>query len=88
MITKAIALTAFTAGYVAGAASGRERYEQIRRVVLGVAHDPKVQHLAGEAAEFAHQHGAAVTEKITGHRPATPDRERPTVDDIETSLHL
>jgi hypothetical protein len=92
MMRKLLVVTSFGAGYVAGAAAGRERYEQIRRIVLGVAHDPKVQHLAGEAAEFAQQHGSAVadkiTDKVTGHHAESPVAEQPTAEDINRSLHL
>ncbi len=65
MIKKAIALSAFGAGYVAGAHAGRERYEQIRRLALGIKNDPHVQEAAAEAAEFAKQHGAALVDKAT-----------------------
>jgi hypothetical protein len=77
MIKKAIALTSFAAGYVAGAAAGRERYEQIRRTVLGIKNDPHVQEFAGEAAEFAKEHGSALTDKVahkvTGHNGSPPE---------------
>ncbi len=86
MMRKLLVLTSFGAGYVAGAAAGRERYEQIRAIVLGIANDPKVQHLAGEAAEFAQEHGAAVTDKITGHHNGASVPEQPSVEDIENSL--
>jgi hypothetical protein len=65
MMKRLIAATAFGAGYVAGAAAGRERYEQIRRFALRVKDDPKVQQLAGEATEFAKEHGAAAVDKVT-----------------------
>lgn len=87
MITKAVALVSFAAGYVAGSAAGRERYEQIRSIALGVAHEPRVQKLADEAAAFAHERGAVAAEKITGHHAAgAPDN--PTAEDIAISLHL
>jgi hypothetical protein len=44
---KALALTSFSAGYVLGAHAGRERYEQIRKVVLRIKDDPHVQHALG-----------------------------------------
>lgn len=43
MIKKALAISSFGAGYVLGARAGRERYEQIRRVVLRIKDDPHVQ---------------------------------------------
>ncbi|MFL6154759.1 MAG: hypothetical protein ACJ72D_01620 [Marmoricola sp.] len=72
MIKKALAVTSFGAGYVLGAKAGHERYEQIRALVLGIKNDPHVQDLAGEAAEFAKEHGAAVVDKVTpDHSPET-----------------
>ena len=56
MFKKALALTSFGAGYVLGAHAGRERYEQIRNIVLRIKDDPHVQHGLDEAAEFAKQH--------------------------------
>lgn len=56
MFKKALALTSFGAGYVLGARAGRERYEQIRNLVLRIKDDPHVQHGLDEAAEFAKQH--------------------------------
>lgn len=44
-----IALVAFAAGYVAGTAAGRERYEQIRRLALRISEDPRVQDKAHQA---------------------------------------
>lgn len=39
MMKRLIAVTAFGAGYVAGSAAGRERYEQIRALALRVKDD-------------------------------------------------
>lgn len=72
MIKKALVLTSFGAGYVLGAQAGRERYEQIRRLVLGIKNDPHVQEVAGEAAEFAREHGAALVDKVTPGSDAGP----------------
>lgn len=92
MMRKLLVLTSFGAGYVAGSAAGRERYEQIRSLVLGVAHDPKVQQMAGEAVEFVQEQGSAVTEKVTdkvtGQHNGDPVPEQPTAEDIEKSLKL
>ncbi len=88
MMRKLLVLTSFGAGYVAGSAAGRERYDQIKNLVLGVATDPKIHHLASEAAGFAQEHGAAVTEKITGHHNGTPVSDGPSAEDIEKSLKL
>jgi hypothetical protein len=56
MMKRLVAVTAFGAGYIAGAAAGRERYEQIRKVALRVKDDPHLQHAVDEAADFARQH--------------------------------
>ncbi|MFL6062993.1 MAG: hypothetical protein ACJ72E_17325 [Marmoricola sp.] len=64
MMKRLIALTAFGAGYVAGAAAGRERYEQIRRTALRIKEDPHVQDVAGQAAEFTKEHGSALVDKV------------------------
>lgn len=70
-------LLAFGAGYVAGSAAGRERYEQIRRVTLRVKEDPRVQQKAHEAAEFAKEHASAGAEKakdaVMDHLPGGDD---------------
>ncbi len=87
MMRKLLVLISFAAGYVAGAAAGRERYEQIRSLVLGVAHDPTVQKIAGEAADFAQEQRAAVTEKITGQASASGIPEQPSAD-VNTALRL
>ena len=58
-----IFLLAFAAGYVAGSAAGRERYEQIRKVALRVKDDPRVQQKAHEAGTFAKEHAQAGAEK-------------------------
>lgn len=58
-----IALIAFAAGYVVGAAAGRERYEQIRRLALRVKEDPRVQEKAHQAVHaFTHLPGEHETE--------------------------
>jgi len=63
MIKKTLVITSFAAGYVLGAKAGRERYEQIRATFLRVKDDPVVREKVHEAAEFAHEHGAALADK-------------------------
>jgi hypothetical protein len=65
MIKKTLVLTSFAAGYVLGSKAGHERYEQIRKLVLGVKNDPRVQDAAGEAAGIAKEVGVGVTDKVT-----------------------
>jgi hypothetical protein len=63
MIKKALALTSFGAGYVLGARAGRERYEQIRSLVLRVKHDPHLHGLVGDhspAQPFMPRQGAGI----------------------------
>ena len=64
MVKKAVLLTVFAAGYVLGAKAGRQRYEQIRSAFLKVKNDPHVREKAHEVAEFAHEHGSALTDKV------------------------
>lgn len=72
-----IFLIAFAAGYVAGSAAGRERYEQIRGLALRVKDDPTVQQKAHEAATFAKEHASAGAEKakdaVKDHLPGSED---------------
>ena len=72
-----IFLVAFAAGYVAGSAAGRQRYEQIRRFALRVKDDPRVQQKAHEAATFTKEHASAGAEKakdaVKDHLPGQDD---------------
>jgi len=68
MASKFSFLVGFGAGYVLGARSGRERYEQIVEKAQQVWRDPRVQEKAGQAQqvvqEKAGQAGHAVKEKV------------------------
>lgn len=61
-------LVGFGAGYVLGARSGRERYEQIADKAQQVWRDPRVQEKAGQAQQLvkdkAGEAGAVVAEKV------------------------
>ena len=57
----------FGAGYVAGSAAGRERYEQIRSLTLRVKNDPQVQAAAARATE-------TVTETVKDKAPVVKDK--------------
>ncbi len=61
-------LAGFGAGYVLGARSGRERYDQIAHKAQEVWHDPRVQAKAEQAQhvvkEKAGEAGSKVTEKV------------------------
>lgn len=65
MVKKALFLSVFAAGYVLGAKAGKERYEQIRSLALGIKNDPHVQEVAGEAAGIAKEVGVGLTDKVT-----------------------
>ena len=58
----------FAAGYTLGAKAGRERYEQISRVVRGLSENPAVQSAAGvlqaQAGNLVGHARAAVVEKL------------------------
>ena len=58
-------LIGFGAGYVAGSAAGRERYEQIRSLSLRVKNNPKVQATAASAADKAKEAAPVVKDKVT-----------------------
>lgn len=60
MMKRLIAVTAFGAGYVLGAAAGRERYEQIRKLALRIKDDPHVHHLAEVAVDKVMPNGQSV----------------------------
>ena len=62
-------LVGFGAGYVLGARSGRERYEQIAGKAQEVWRDPRVQEKAGQAQQLvkekAGEAGSVVAEKVS-----------------------
>jgi len=65
MMRKAALLVGLAAGYVLGARDGRERYEQIKSVVTGVAQDPRVQEQASKAADVARDKAPGLTDAVT-----------------------
>ena len=54
----------FGAGYVAGSAAGRERYEQIRNLSLRVKSNPQVQAAAAQAADTVKEKAPVVKDKV------------------------
>lgn len=62
-------LVGFGAGYVLGARSGRERYEQIAGKAQEVWRDPRVQEKAGQAQQLvkdkASEAGSKVSAKVS-----------------------
>jgi hypothetical protein len=68
MAGKISLLVGFGAGYVLGARSGRERYEQIAGKAQEVWRDPRVQEKAGQAQRLvkgkASEAGSKVSEKV------------------------
>jgi hypothetical protein len=69
MAAKISFLVGFGAGYVLGARSGRERYEQIASKAQEVWRDPRVQEKAGQAQQLvkdkAGEAGSVVAEKAS-----------------------
>ena len=63
-------LVGLGAGYVLGARSGRERYEQIAAKAQGLWHDPRVQEKAEQAQQLARQKAGqaqqVVKDKVSG----------------------
>ena len=68
MARKISLLVGFGAGYVLGARSGRERYEQIASKAQEVWRDPRVQEKAGQAQQLvkdkASEAGSKVSAKV------------------------
>ena len=62
---KLMLLAAVGIGYVLGARAGRERYEQIMRLVNGVKNDPRVQKKAHQAVDVAKEQGPVMADKVT-----------------------
>jgi hypothetical protein len=63
---KLILLFGVAIGYVAGAAAGRERYEQIRSMTRRVKNNPQVQAQAAKAADAAREAAPVVKDKVSG----------------------
>ncbi len=62
---KMILLFGAAIGYVAGAAAGRERYEQIKSLTIKVKNNPQVQEQAAKAAEAAKDAAPVVKDKVS-----------------------
>jgi hypothetical protein len=62
---KLILLSGLAIGYVAGAAAGRERYEQIRSMTSKVKNNPQVQAGAAKAADAAKEAAPVVRDKAS-----------------------
>ncbi len=62
---KLMLLTALAIGYVLGARAGRERYDQIMRLVDRVKNDPRVQEKAHQAVDLAKDQAPVVADKVT-----------------------
>jgi hypothetical protein len=63
-------VTGFAVGYTLGAKAGRERYEQISRVLSGLSENPAVQSAAGvlqaQASQLVGNAKQAVVDKLPG----------------------
>jgi hypothetical protein len=62
---KLLLLAGVAIGYVLGARAGRERYEQIVRLVTKVKNDPRVQQKAHQAVDVAKEQGPVMADKVT-----------------------
>ena len=62
-------LAGFAAGYVVGAAAGRERYEQIKGVSSKVAGNPTVQKATGSVGAKATELGKTAKDKAADKLP-------------------
>ena len=73
-------VTGFALGYTLGAKAGRERYDQIMRLVRGAAENPAVQEAAGvlqaQASGIVDSAKRTVSDKVAqtvGGRTMTPE---------------
>jgi hypothetical protein len=62
---KLMLLAAVAIGYVLGAKAGRERYDQIMRMMNRVKDDPRVQEKAHQAVDLAKDQAPVVAGKVT-----------------------
>jgi hypothetical protein len=58
-------LVGFSAGYVLGARSGRERYDQIASKAQGLWRDPRVQEKVAQTGQLAKDKAGEASSKIT-----------------------
>ena len=58
-------LVGFGAGYVLGARSGRERYDQIAGKAQGLWRDPRVQEKVAQTGQLAKDKAGEASSKIT-----------------------
>ena len=66
---KATFVVGFSIGYTLGAKAGRERYEQIQRVLHGLSENPAVQSAAGVLQAQVSNVAGAAREKVLSHLP-------------------
>ena len=62
---KLMLLAAVAVGYVLGARAGRERYDQIVRMMNSVKSNPRVQATAHQAVDLARDQAPVVADKVT-----------------------
>lgn len=63
-MNKLLLLAAFGAGYVVGAAAGRERYETLRSGFERVRTDPRVQEKTQQAVDLAKEQAPVIRDKV------------------------
>ncbi len=70
-------LAAGAVGYVLGTRAGRERYEQIKGMVVKVKDDPRVQGKAAQAADLAKEKAPVVKDHLVSAAGAAADKVTP-----------
>jgi len=80
------------AGYVAGSAAGRRRYEQIRSAAGNLMHDPAVRDTASKvattAATAATTAGTATANKAKGVAATVKDAVQKNGHDTDTEIQI
>ncbi|UMG94410.1 hypothetical protein [Nocardioides sp. TF02-7] len=71
-MSKLSLLVGLGAGYVLGARSGRQRYEQIAGKARQVWSDPRVQEKAGQAQQVAKEKAGQAQQAIKARASSTP----------------
>ena len=54
-------------GYVLGAKAGRERYEQIRKIAIGIAENPPIRQFLDEMKDLSESGSDAARAKLGDH---------------------
>lgn len=85
-MSKLSMLVGFGAGYVLGARSGRERYEQIADKARELWSDPRVQEKAGQAQQIAKERAGQVQQVVKDKAGSDSRGSADTLDDSGSSV--